>query len=95
MSDVPFIDVVSEWAEHLTPLTYVQLFAEFIARTVELPDDKIQEVLEGFYPARGVLEILKRQSKAFHESVRSKLRPFQRIHFDYAIGQAARDAAGI
>jgi len=96
VSQVPWLDIASEWVGGATPLTYVQFFAEFIARTTELPDDKIEAILDGFHPAAGVVEILGGQSPAVHEGVRSRLRPLQRIYFDYVTAQAVRDpAAGL
>ena len=90
VSQVPHLDIAAEWAEGTDPLAYVQLFAEFIARTAEKPEDEIEEILVGFHPAAATLEILDGQSKAQRQSIRSRLRPLQRIQFDYAAARAAR-----
>jgi hypothetical protein len=83
VSQVPQLDIATDSAERTDPLMYVQLFAEFVVRLAEKPDDKIQEILDGFHPALGILEILDDQSAVVRRDVRARLRPLQRIYLDY------------
>jgi hypothetical protein len=90
VSQVPFLDVASEWAKATTPTTYVQFFAEIIARTAELPDKKLEEMLAGIDPPAAILEMLADQPASERDAVASRLRPLQRARFEQVRGPIER-----
>lgn len=90
--EVPFLDIVVEWAERLTPLTYVQLFGEFVTRSAKASDRAIQDALPCVDPPAVIAALIADLDPSSMRAVCMRLRPWPQLRLYAHIARSSRRA---
>ncbi len=92
-SEGPFLEIVSEWTQRLTPEIYVVLFASLLRTTSELADAEAAALLPALDPLAATLELVDATRGAELRAVATRLRPLQRTRLEWVQPDARRDTA--
>ena len=69
----------------LSPEAYLAIFAGLLARQAHLPEGELAAVEAALQPAAAMLEMLDTQPSRDLPGVLLRLRPLQRLKFEYAL----------